>query len=102
MSQIIWFVLGLVVGVVITQRKNAKNVSPLGKANDAREKAHDEALEKILVLVREKASITNDDVQVLLGVSDATATRYLQELESQGKLAQQGAEGQTVAYTLKS
>ena len=45
-------------------------------------------LEKIMVLAVKKRQITNDDVQKLLRVSDATATRYLKELVRQGRLRQ--------------
>ncbi|MFA4834294.1 MAG: hypothetical protein WC619_05680 [Patescibacteria group bacterium] len=50
-------------------------------------------LEKIMVLARTKAAagagqgkITNDDIQKLLYVSDATATRYLNQLTKEGRL----------------
>jgi len=50
-------------------------------------------LEKILGLARQKTAagaeqgkITNNDVQKLLRVSDATATRYLSQLVKEGKL----------------
>jgi len=42
--------------------------------------------------------ITNDDIQKLLGVSDATATRYLEELEKEGKIRQIGITGKGVYY----
>ena len=42
--------------------------------------------------------ITNDDVQEALGVSDATASRYLTELEEQGRIEQIGEEGRHVSY----
>lgn len=60
-----------------------------------------EGKEKVLALAREKDSIKNDDVEKLLGVSNATAERYLNELESEGKLTQHGKIGQGVFYTLK-
>ena len=47
-------------------------------------------LEKIVVLAQKKKMITNDDVQKLLYVSDATATRYLVKLVQQGRLARAG------------
>jgi len=47
-------------------------------------------LEKILQLAIEKGEITNDDVEKLLHVSDATATRYLAELVKQGRLKRIG------------
>jgi len=34
-------------------------------------------------------------------VSDATATRYLQSLEEEEKIRQQGTEGRSVIYTFK-
>lgn len=42
--------------------------------------------------------ITNDDVQEALGVSDATASRYLTELEERGEITQIGEEGRHVSY----
>lgn len=45
--------------------------------------------------------ITNNDVERLLGVSDATATRYLEELEKEGKVRQVGETGKGVYYVLK-
>ncbi|MDP3696540.1 MAG: hypothetical protein Q8R55_00740 [Candidatus Taylorbacteria bacterium] len=44
-----------------------------------------------MVLVVKKRKITNDDVQKLLHVSDATATRYLKELVRQDQLKQSNA-----------
>jgi hypothetical protein len=47
-------------------------------------------LEKIMVLAQKKKIITNDDIQKLLYVSDATATRYLVKLVAQGRLGRAG------------
>lgn len=48
-------------------------------------------LDKILQLAATKKSIKNDDVQLLLRVSDATATNYLSALVLQGKLKRLGS-----------
>lgn len=48
-------------------------------------------LEKIAARARAEGSITNDGVQKLLRVSDATATRYLSELVRAGRLKRVGA-----------
>jgi len=48
-----------------------------------------------------KKYLTNNDIEKLLGVSDATATRYLDELESDGKVIQKGKTGRYVKYFLK-
>lgn len=61
--------------------------SKAAEAVQARQKAK---LEKIITLAKEKSSITNDEVEKLLHVSDATATRYLVELVKQGRLKRTG------------
>ena len=56
-------------------------------------------LEKILEFLNTKGKITNDEVEKLLHVSDATATRYLSALEKEGKIKQVGKTGKAVEYT---
>lgn len=48
-------------------------------------------LEKIVALAAQKRLITNNDVENLLKVSDATATNYLSELVKTGRLKRSGA-----------
>ena len=55
--------------------------------------------EKIMELLEKKGKLTNDDVEKLLHVSDATATRYLSALEKQNKIKQSGKTGKSVSYT---
>ncbi len=57
--------------------------------------------QKILVFVQTHGNIQNNDVEKLVGVSNATAERYLDELEKEGKLTQHGEIGQGVFYTPK-
>mgnify|MGYP001583178688 FL=1 len=57
--------------------------------------------QKILAFVQEHGKIQNNDVEKLTGVSNATAERYLDELEKEGKLTQHGTIGQGVFYTAK-
>lgn len=59
---------------------------------------------KILDFFRQsqEGRITNNDIEKLLGVSDATAGRYLEELEKEGKIQQHGETGQSVFYTLSA
>jgi Fic family protein len=56
---------------------------------------------KILAFLHDNESATNNDIEKLLKVSDATATRYLSELEQEGKIEQLGITGRAVRYTLK-
>jgi len=55
--------------------------------------------DKILEALNTKPSITNDEVEKLLHVSDATATRYLSILEKEGKIKQEGRTGKFVSYS---
>ena len=57
--------------------------------------------QKILTFVQEHGEIRNNDVEKLVTVSNATAERYLNELEKEGRLTQHGAIGKNVFYTLK-
>lgn len=56
---------------------------------------------RVLALFSVKPEISNDDVESSLGVSDATATRILDELEKSGELEQVGREGAGVVYRKK-
>lgn len=56
---------------------------------------------RILEFLRASGKAGNNDIENLLGVSDATATRYLHELELEGKVQQVGETGQSVYYVLK-
>jgi len=60
-----------------------------------------ENLDKILHHLSYHDDITNDEAADLLGVSHATAERYLDDLEHQGRLVQIGRTGRSVKYTLK-
>ncbi|MFC1614987.1 DUF977 family protein [Patescibacteria group bacterium] len=55
---------------------------------------------QVLGFLRKNKEIRNNDIEKLLGVSDATATRYLDELEKEGKITQHG-ETKGAFYTLK-
>lgn len=55
-------------------------------------------LDKIMATIAAKDSLTNDQVEKLLHVSDATATRYLSALEKEGKIKQVGKTGTGVVY----
>lgn len=55
-------------------------------------------LDKVMGLFLKNQSIRNDDVQKLLYVSDATATRYLDQLEREGKIKKENA-GKYLSYS---
>jgi len=95
---------GVVAGLVIGFFLWGKRDSSLAAQNDGRgliaenqvEKAAN--LEKVRVMIQNQEKITNEDVRELLKVLQATAVRYLDELESAGIIKQVGLTGQGVYY----
>ena len=67
--------------------------------NTAKQERVKKKLEKIIEFLNTKGKITNDEVEKLLHVSDATATRYLSILEKEGKIKQEGRTGKSVSYS---
>lgn len=65
-------------------------------SKQAREK--EENKQKIIKFFESRDKATNDDIEALLGVSDATATRYLGELEKESHIRQVGKTGKYVYY----
>ncbi|KKW14521.1 MAG: Signal recognition particle receptor FtsY [Parcubacteria group bacterium GW2011_GWA2_50_10b] len=55
-------------------------------------------LDKIMSIFLKQSTIANDDVQKLLYVSDATATRYLDQLEREGRIKKENA-GKYLSYS---
>lgn len=86
---------GIALGMYIARRKG--NAGFIAKQME--QKAENKR--KILAFVQEHGKIQNNDVEKLAGVSNATAERYLDELEREGKLTQHGTIGQNVFYTPK-
>jgi len=70
----------------------------LEKANLTRQNKKREKIDEILDLFAKQTNLTNDEVEKLLHVSDATATRYLETLEKEGKIKQVGKTGKGVTY----
>lgn len=64
--------------------------------NESLEKAMQ--YEKMLDLLEKEGKISNNNVESLLGVSDSTATRFLEELEELGYIRQVGKVGRGVYY----
>lgn len=96
MSLIILIVIG-VIGAGLGYHLASRKARSGGGSVSEREKRK----EKVLELFNTNKKVTNNDVEQTLGVSDATAERYLNELEKEGKLIQHGSTGKSVFYTLK-
>lgn len=69
---------------------------------EEKEQSKEENLEKLRSFIRGKERITNDEAENFLGVSNATAERYLNELEKEDLLRQVGQIGQGVYYEVIS
>ncbi len=89
----------LIIAYYVARIKGMKK-EQVEPANEAREENKEENKEKIMRFLQEKDEIRNNDVEQLLGVQDAMATRYLDELEKEGKIKQVGEEGRGVYYKL--
>lgn len=57
-----------------------------------------ENLKKLMEYFEKNDRVTNDDVEKLLGVSNTTAYRYLEDLEQCGNIRQVGRTGAGVYY----
>ena|SRR3989338_3510330 len=95
------FLLGLMIGAILAtlfiRQRTVK--SGIAMYTEQRTTEKQERKNKIIAFAKEKSTISNDDVQSLLNISDATATNYLQELERDGALKQIGTQGRYVRYT---
>ena len=80
------------------EAKDKQRKENLERANAKRQEKKREKINEILNLFSEKKEITNDEVEKLLHVSDATATRYLETLEKEGKIKQVGKSGKYTHY----
>lgn len=87
-------IAGIALGMYLARRSKSGLISE-------QEVRKTENKQKIIAFVQEHKQIKNDDVEKLTEVSNATAERYLSELEKEGKLTQHGTTGQSVFYTLK-
>lgn len=76
-----------------------KKSSPKAFASDA-EKLKSENIAKLKEYLNSESDnqISNQDVRKLLGVSDSTACRYLDDLEKENIIKQVGTDGPKVFY----
>ena len=85
MNYIIFIIIGIV-GIWLGYKFALQSRGLI--AEQSRKKAENK--EKILDFLNQKGKIQNRDVEELAEVSDATAERYLDELEKEGKILPQG------------
>ncbi len=86
----------------VRQKNEQHSVNAEAKIiNQAQVDQKQEHLKKILEMAKDYPELTNNIVEKVLGVSNASAERYLNELEQKGALEQVGEIGQGVFYRLK-
>ena len=96
-------ILGIIAGFALaklTTKKSSPSDERVIKKSE-KEKQKNKNLDEILLYLKEHKEITNNDIEELLKVSDATVTRYLDKLEEQGKIEQIGEKGRYVKYRLR-
>ncbi|MDP3965700.1 MAG: DUF977 family protein [bacterium] len=94
-------VAGVALGMYLARRNTGGFISESLGARDGQSEKKAENKQKILEFIRTNGKTRNNDVEKLVGVSNATAERYLNELEKEGAITQHGTIGQNVFYTLK-
>jgi len=102
-------ICGMVVGSYLGKRQRVKKARALKKSepadnlqatNEQATKEKAENKQKIMEFFATSLNYeaTNNDIEELLEISDATATRYLDELEKEGLIKQVGKTGVSVYY----
>jgi len=89
---------------VETEKSEAEEICEqsdgLEEYHEKRRKKKEEKKEQIRALLRTDGTIQNRDIVKLLDISSATATRYLDELEEEGRIRQKGSVGRSVTYEM--
>lgn len=99
MNLFLWIIIFAGIGVLLIFVWRRRGQSLSKKGNQAKAARKEKAKADILTFIQKRGRVTNDQAQKLLGVSDATATRLLEELQRDGKVAQRGETGKGVFYT---
>ena len=106
MYTLIIFLIGSLVGGlgIYLVMRNRRTVCESHGSSTYTEKQQVEKRERkarILEMLQEKGSITNDDIKQPLDISHPTAANYLRELVEEDKIEQIGERGRFVSYQLK-
>ena len=89
---IITGIVSFLLGYLVASRK--QKISFISKQKEEKERNK----QAIYELLETNHPLTNNNVEAMLGISDATATRYFEELEREGKVKQLGKTGRYVSY----
>lgn len=106
MSGIIVFSLGLLIGAIVVyfamrNRRAACELHGVAVHAEKQQSEKQARKERIIQIIKEKGIVVNNDIEKALGVTDTTATNYLQELEREGRIEQIGERGRFVSYKMR-
>lgn len=100
--QYVYLIIGLVVGFWVGYLIKGKSFRSSASNNNIRMSAAEREkagnIEKIKTYISDHSSVTNAEVAKILGVSDATVVRYMDELETSGIVKQVGKTGVDAHY----
>jgi hypothetical protein len=85
------------ISVIIPPKNSIREL--LAKAKNAIQFRKRKKLDRVMTLFLKKSKITNDEVEKFLHISDATATRYLSQMEKENRIKQVGKTGHAVSYS---
>lgn len=100
---ILVLLLGIIIGSIFSySKKKKKEPKVVEQTGSGLGQFENKEINKknILKLLKDNKKVTNNDIERSLNVSDATATRYLDELEKENKIKQVGETGRSVYYEL--
>lgn len=96
-------VAGLIIGFALKNKRRTKTKIkevvkevPVGQSEDEIKKQQN--LKKIKSYLADHGKVTNEEIVKLLGVSDATVVRYMDELEKSNLIRQVGKTGVSTYY----
>ena len=92
MNYLITLIIGFILGYFAASKK--QKISFISRQQREKRAGKD----AIYGLLETNHPLTNNDVEAMLDISDATATRYFDELEKEGKVRQVGKTGRYVNY----
>lgn len=101
MTQIILIIVGIAVVILLLHRKSRETVAGICATALGQDAKKRESKEKILALIRERGKASNANIREALGLSERSVVRYLDELEREGRVEQEGSTGRAVTYRLK-
>lgn len=106
MNELVFFITGLLIGAlgvyfVLRKYWAVCELHGIASYTEKQQSEKEARKERILKMLEEKGTITNDDIEGPLGVSHPTAANYLHELVEEGKIEMTGERGRFVSYKLK-